>query len=95
MWGNTIAIFNVKKKNYKAKFSTNFILKKIKSTKIILKKKHKKMKKKGKKIEKKHVEKVKAEFSTNSILKKNSTKIILKTNMWRNTIEKKPCGKTL
>jgi hypothetical protein len=53
------------------------------------------MKKKGKKIEKKHVEKVKAEFSINSILKKNSTKIILKTNMWRNTIEKKPCGKTL
>ena len=46
MWGNTIAIFNVKKKNYKAKFSTNFILKKIKSTKIILKKKHKKTKKK-------------------------------------------------
>jgi hypothetical protein len=38
------------------------------------------------KTEKKHVRKVKAEFSTSSILKKNSTKIILK---------KKTCGATL
>jgi hypothetical protein len=40
MWGNTAAIHSVlKKKNYKAKFSTSSILKKIKSTKTILKKK--------------------------------------------------------
>jgi hypothetical protein len=39
MWGSTVAIYNVlKKKNYKAKFSTSSILKKIKSTKTILKK---------------------------------------------------------
>jgi hypothetical protein len=38
-----------------------------------------------KKIEKKHVGKVKIEFSTSSILKKNSTKIILKKNMWGNS----------
>ena len=38
-----------------------------------------------KKIEKKHVGKVKTEFSTSSILKKNSTKIILKKNMWGNS----------
>jgi hypothetical protein len=39
MWGNTVAIYSVlKKKNYKAQFSTNFILKK-KSTKTILEKK--------------------------------------------------------
>ena len=74
MWGNTVAIYSVlKKKNYKAQFSTNFILKK-KSTKTILEKKHKKMKKMKtilrKKMEKKHVEKVKAKFSTRSILKK-------------------------
>jgi hypothetical protein len=35
---------------------------------------------------KKHVRKVKAEFSTSSVLKKNSTKIILK---------RKTCGETL
>jgi hypothetical protein len=34
------------------------------------------------------VGKVKAKFSTSSILKRNSTKIILKKNMWRNTVEK-------
>jgi len=39
MWGNTVAIHSVLKKNYKAKFSTSSILKKIKSTKTILKKK--------------------------------------------------------
>jgi hypothetical protein len=45
MWGNTLVIHSVlKKKNYKAKFSTSSILKKIKSTKTILKKKHKKLK---------------------------------------------------
>ena len=39
MWGNTVAIQSVlKKKNYKAKFSTSSILKKTKATKIILKK---------------------------------------------------------
>jgi hypothetical protein len=46
------------------------------------------MEKKSKKIEKKQVGKVKAKFSTNSILKRNSTKIILKKNMLRNTVEK-------
>jgi len=46
MWRNTVAIHIIlKKKNYKAKFSTSSILKKIKSTKTILKK-NKKMKKK-------------------------------------------------
>jgi len=45
MWGNTVAIHSIlKKKNYKAKFSTSSILKK-KSIKTILKKKHKKLKK--------------------------------------------------
>jgi hypothetical protein len=40
MWRNTVAIHIVlKKKNYKAKISTSLILKKIKSTKTILKKK--------------------------------------------------------
>jgi hypothetical protein len=50
MWGNTVAIHSVLKKNYKAKFSTSSILKKIKSTKTILKKKHKKNEKKKKTI---------------------------------------------
>ena len=82
MWRNTIAIHIVlKKKNYEAEFSTSSILKKI--TKTILKKKHKKIKKKKergrrrqfwkkktKKNKKKHVGKVKAEFSISSILKK-------------------------
>jgi len=78
MWRNTIAIHIVlKKKNYEAEFSTSSILKKI--TKTILKKKHKKIKKKkreeeednfGRKNKKKHVGKVKAEFSISSILKK-------------------------
>jgi hypothetical protein len=36
---NTVAINNVLKKNHKTKFSSNLILKKIKSTKIILKNK--------------------------------------------------------
>jgi hypothetical protein len=53
-----------------------------KKKKIIL---EKKMKKNGKK---KHVGKVKAKFSTSSILKKKSTKIILKKNMWGNTVAK-------
>jgi hypothetical protein len=35
------------------------------------------------------VGKVKAKFSTSSILKKNSTKIILKKYMWGNTVAKK------
>ena len=40
MWRNTVAIHIVlKKKNYKVKISTSSILKKIKSTKTILKKK--------------------------------------------------------
>jgi hypothetical protein len=53
-------------------------------------------KKAKRKIKKKHVGKVKAEFSTSSILKKNSIKIILEKNMWENTVAKqKPCGETL
>jgi hypothetical protein len=64
MWENTVAINSVlKKKNYKAKFSTSSILKKIKSIKTILKKTQKKKeeynfgKKKQKKMEKKTREK--------------------------------------
>jgi len=45
-------------------------------------KKQNKMEKNGKK----HAGKVKAEFSTSSILKKNSIKIILKKNMWGNIV---------
>jgi len=46
MWRNTVAIHIIlKKKNYKAKFSTSSILKKIKSTKTILKKNKKNEKK--------------------------------------------------
>jgi hypothetical protein len=41
------------------------------------------------KMEKKYVGKVKAEFSTSSILKKNSIKIILEKNMWGNTVANK------
>jgi hypothetical protein len=43
------------------------------------------------------VGKVKAKFSTSSILKKNSTKIILKKYMWGNTVakKKKTYGETL
>jgi hypothetical protein len=49
-----------------------------------------------KKIGKKHVGKIKAEFSTSSILKKNSTKIIFKKNMRGNTVVKqKQCGEIL
>jgi hypothetical protein len=44
-----------KEKNYKAKFLISSILKKIKSTKIILKKKSKKQKKKEEKNEKKNI----------------------------------------
>jgi hypothetical protein len=47
-------------------------------------------------MKKHHVGKVKAEFSTSSILKKNSTKIILKKNIWGNTVAKqKLCEETL
>jgi hypothetical protein len=62
MCRNTVAIHSVFKKNYKTKFSTSSILKKIKTIKTILNKKHKKMGKKkeennfgkkAKKIEKK------------------------------------------
>jgi len=53
-------------------------------------------KKSKRKIKKKHVGKVKAEFSTSSILKKNSIKIILEKNMWENTVVKqKSCGEIL
>ena len=52
MWKNTVAIYSVlKKKNYKTKFSTNSILKKIKSTKTIPKKKTQKKEKKRRKEE--------------------------------------------
>jgi len=46
----------------------------------------KRSKTKWKKMEKQHAGKVKAEFSTSSILKKNSIKIILKKNMWGNIV---------
>jgi hypothetical protein len=59
-----------KEKNYKVKFLISSILKKIKSTKIILKKKSKKQKKRRKKWKKKHMGKAKVKFSTSSILKK-------------------------
>ena len=76
MWGNTVAIHSVlKKKTTKVNFN-QLNIKKIKSTKTILEKKTKKKednfgKKEKKKQEKKHVGKVKAKFSTSSILKKN------------------------
>ena len=51
MWKNIVEIHSIlKEKNYKAKFLTSSILKKVKSTKIILKKKiNKKRGKLGKK----------------------------------------------
>jgi hypothetical protein len=49
MCRNTVAIHSVLKQNYKTKFSTSSILKKIKSIKTILNKKHKKMGKKRRK----------------------------------------------
>ena len=53
-------------------------------------------KKSKKKNKKKTCGKVKAEFSTSSILKKNSTEIILKKNIQGNTVAKqKPYGKIL
>jgi hypothetical protein len=51
-----------------------------------------------KKMEKKHAGKVKAEFSTSSILKNKFDKdnFEKKKNMWGNTVAKqKPCGETL
>ena len=43
-----------------------------------------------------HLRVGKSEFSTNSILKTNSTKVILKKNMWGNTVAKqKLCEETL
>jgi hypothetical protein len=70
----------LRKKNYKAKFSTSSILKNNKINKNNSEKKHKKIKKKKeednfekkkqKNGKKKHVGKVKVEFSTSSILKK-------------------------
>jgi hypothetical protein len=94
MWGNTVAIHSIlKKKNYKAKFSTSSILKKInknnsekKTQKIEKRRRRRQFWKKKQKNLKKHVGKVKAEFSTSSILKNFLIKIIL---------EKKTCGETL
>ena len=61
----------------------NFENEKKNNNKTILEeKKQNKMEKNGKK----HAGKVKAEFSTSSILKKNSIKIILKKNMWGNIV---------
>jgi hypothetical protein len=57
------------------------------------KKSKSKMKKNGKKS---MWGKVKTKFLTSSILKKKSTKIILKKNMWGNTVAKqKPSRETL
>jgi hypothetical protein len=53
MWKNIVEIHSIlKEKNYKAKFLTSSILKKVKSTKIILKKK---INKKGESWEKRKV----------------------------------------
>jgi len=105
MCRNTVAIHSVFKKNYKTKFSTSSILKKIKSIKTILNKKHKKMGKKkeennfgkkAKKIKKKHVGKSTIVIINQLNIQNNSTKIILKKNMWGNTVEKqKLCGEIL
>jgi len=55
MWGNIVAIHSVlKKKNYKAKFSTSSIYIKKKSTKTILEKKQKNHKKRKKNYVGKH-----------------------------------------
>jgi hypothetical protein len=91
----------LKKKNYKTKFLTNSILKKINSTKIILEKHYTK----ANYVEKHYInlkclkkKKYKAKFLTILILKKiNSTKKILEKKhvekhcnktktMWRNTV---------
>jgi hypothetical protein len=57
--------------------------------------KKKEQKQNEKKWKEKHVKKVKAKFSTSSILKTNSTKIFFK-KIWGNTVAKqKPCGETL
>jgi hypothetical protein len=79
MWGNTVAIHSVFKEK--------------KPTKTILKKKHKKMKKKRdsfrrKNGKKKHAEKVKPEFSTSSILKKIDKDNFEKTHVGKH------CSKT-
>ena len=56
----------------------------------------KKSKTNEKKMEKKHVGKVKAEFSTSSILKKNPTKIILeKKHVGKHCSKQKLCGEIL
>jgi len=51
-----------------------------------MKKKRRRQFWKKKQKKKKHMGKVKAEFSTSSILKKNSTKIVLKKTMWGNIV---------
>ena len=57
--------------------------------------KKKEQKQNEKKWKEKHVKKVKAKFSTSSILKTNSTKIFF-IKIWGNTVAKqKPCGETL
>jgi hypothetical protein len=54
MWENTVAIHSIlKEKNYKVKYLTSSILKKIKLTNIILGKKNKKKRGKKKKCKKK------------------------------------------
>jgi hypothetical protein len=82
----TKTILEKKQKNHKKiKINKNNFEKKKKKKKTILEEKSKKKIKKGKK----HARKVKAEFSTSSILKKNSKKIILKKNMWGNIVANK------
>jgi len=71
MWGNTVAIHNVfkEKKSTKTIFETKHKKWKKKKKKTILE--EKKQMKNENKWKKKHAGKVKAEFSTSSILKKN------------------------
>jgi len=112
MWGNTVAIHNVlKKKNYKAKFSTSLIwknkidkdnsekknTKKWKKKKKTILEKKKAKKKKWKKKGKQHTGKVKAKFPTSSKLKKKSDKDNFEKKTYgENTIAKqKPCEETL
>jgi hypothetical protein len=77
MWKNIVEIHSIlKEKNYKAKFLTSSILKKVKSTKIILKKK---INKKGESWEKRKVilgkkKRKKGKFGKKKMKKKQKSK---------------------
>ena len=81
MWRNTVAIYSV------SEILNQLSIKKIKSTKTILKKK--KQKENEKQMGKKHVGKVKVKFSISSILyKKKSTDNLKKKHVGKH------CSKT-